>query len=507
MDTTPITACIYTRISQDQDGERAGVTRQYDDCIEHAQRLGYTVVTGLPGMDKDTGTHFDDNDTSAYSGKTRDGYNAMLAALQRGEFSVIVCWSATRLYRRTRDLDRLCDIIEATGVQISAVKSGVVNLSTADGRMIARILASVSQQEVEVKAERQRSANTQRRAQGRWQAFGRVPFGYTKVGEKKHFTLVPHEPEASMIRSAAARILAGGSLRSIAREWNASGALTIRGNPWNPFSVRQLLANPVYAGLVTTQRVTGERPLARRVIATGDWEPLFSEDHHRALLAIFGDPGRRRPMAYERKYIGSGVYRCGVCGDRLYVGRTTASPKYFCRDGGGIGRNRDGGDTGRNRPGGGHVLRSLEPVDELVTAAVLNILGSADITARLAGASESGVDLDTVRTDRAAWVVRNQELAAMFADGVIDGEQLSAGTTRLRAKITEADRVLADAVASSPASALLHGDPDELWDRWDATEPDMKGKIIDELMTVTIHKAAGKGPKFNPDAIEITPKL
>jgi NAD(P)-dependent dehydrogenase (short-subunit alcohol dehydrogenase family) len=53
-------AAVYTRISQDATGQRAGVTRQLEDCEALADRLGWEV------------THrYGDNDLSAYSGRTR----------------------------------------------------------------------------------------------------------------------------------------------------------------------------------------------------------------------------------------------------------------------------------------------------------------------------------------------------------------------------------------------------------------------------------------------------
>ena len=51
---------IYTRISNDQTGERGGVTRQLEDCAALAAHVGWEVVA-----------HYDDNDISAFSGKTR----------------------------------------------------------------------------------------------------------------------------------------------------------------------------------------------------------------------------------------------------------------------------------------------------------------------------------------------------------------------------------------------------------------------------------------------------
>ena len=62
-----VKAAIYTRISADQTGERLGVTRQLEECLALADRMGWEVVD-----------RFDDNDLSAFSGKTRPGFEAML---------------------------------------------------------------------------------------------------------------------------------------------------------------------------------------------------------------------------------------------------------------------------------------------------------------------------------------------------------------------------------------------------------------------------------------------
>ena len=58
-------AAIYTRISKDREGAGLGVERQRADCQELAGRLRWTVVEV-----------FSDNDISAYSGRTRPGYQA-----------------------------------------------------------------------------------------------------------------------------------------------------------------------------------------------------------------------------------------------------------------------------------------------------------------------------------------------------------------------------------------------------------------------------------------------
>ena len=199
----PVRAAIDTRISKDPHRNEAGVARQFEDCSALAERLGWQIVT----------TYCDD-DFSAFNGKTRPDFEAMLAAMKRGEFSALLCWHTDRLYRSMKDLERLIAIADERGVQLRTVNSGDLDLSTSAGKMVARILGSVAHQESEHKGERQRRANLQRAAEGKWLKTGRRSFGYTPDGQV-------YGPEAAVLRQAAADVLAERSLRSIANEWNA----------------------------------------------------------------------------------------------------------------------------------------------------------------------------------------------------------------------------------------------------------------------------------------------
>ncbi len=69
----PQRAAIYCRISDDREGRGLGVARQEDECRALAERLGWSV------------THvYRDNDLSAYRGRRRPGYQALLEAVKQG---------------------------------------------------------------------------------------------------------------------------------------------------------------------------------------------------------------------------------------------------------------------------------------------------------------------------------------------------------------------------------------------------------------------------------------
>jgi hypothetical protein len=107
-------AAVYTRISQDATGQRAGVTRQLEDCEALADRLGWEV------------THrYSDNDLSAYAGGTRPGFEAMLKAMADSEFGAVICWHPDRVFRSVKDLERLIHIADDRRVQLRAVNAAV----------------------------------------------------------------------------------------------------------------------------------------------------------------------------------------------------------------------------------------------------------------------------------------------------------------------------------------------------------------------------------------------
>jgi site-specific DNA recombinase len=139
-------AGVYLRISRDAEGKALGVKRQEEDCKALAKQRGWKVTAT-----------YSDNDISAGGHKKRPGWEALLSALEKHEIDAVVAYSSSRMYRRPADLQRLIALAKANGgVEIATCVSGKIDLSTADGRMLAGILAEIDQGELERVSERQR---------------------------------------------------------------------------------------------------------------------------------------------------------------------------------------------------------------------------------------------------------------------------------------------------------------------------------------------------------------
>jgi DNA invertase Pin-like site-specific DNA recombinase len=468
-------AALYTRISNDPKLEGLGVQRQLDDLLALADQLGWEVVA-----------RFDDNDTSAFNGKTRPGFEAMLTAMDAGEFGGLLVWHTDRLYRSMKDLERLIDIADARRVTIKTVQGGELDLSTSAGRMVARILGSVARQEGEHMSERRVRANRQKAEAGRWQTANRC-FGYTLRGE-------PLEPEATAFKTAVADVLHGVSIRETARRWNAAGLKTTlagqerkdeHGNvvrvingKWSAPRVRRLLVNPRYAGLKVHRG---------KVVGKGNWPALIDEDTHRGLVAYLSDPSRIPTTSFERKYLGSRVYKCGVCNGLMRAARPGgkhAPPyRYECAE-------------------GQHVARIGPPLDEYVELVLLGYLSKPQTRKRLSVLLDGRkIDVGALQAQRTAIQAQLDELADLFAEGGIDGSQLRRGTSKLRTKLAEVDAVLAEATRRSPVANLFKDGFDKLHEHWGAASPDIKGKVLQELCDVIVNPAP-RGPKFNPTYVD-----
>lgn len=287
-------AAIYVRISSDPEGQRAGVERQREDCERECTRRGWEFEV------------FEDNDASAYGGKRRVGYQAMLTEVEAKRVGAVVAWAPDRLTRHLRELETLIDTVERAGCQLVTVQAGDWDLTTPEGRFMARQLGLLARLEAEKIASR---VSRQRRAAaeaGNPHVGGRRPWGFGS----DYRTVDPVEAEE--IRDAARSLLAGQSLTTVAKRVGRQ-----------PTSVRKALLAP---------RMAGKRKYRGQVLP-GNFEAILDEDTWLAVKAAL-DGRKRGPLepggSRGRKYLLSGWVRCGVCGSRMAGGGGGKIPAYKC---------------------------------------------------------------------------------------------------------------------------------------------------------------------------------
>jgi DNA invertase Pin-like site-specific DNA recombinase len=203
---TTLRAVVYSRISSDPHDLALGVERQEQDCLRLINERGW-VQAAEPYRENDTSA-------STRSKAQRPVYEAMLADLRAGRADVLVAYSTSRLTRRPLGYERLIALVSETGLQIFTVVSGDVELATADGRAIARVLSAMDAVEAERMGERISRAALQRAEKGEWHGGAKPPWGYAFATGQGKRRLVNVEERAVMVREAATRVLAGESERA-----------------------------------------------------------------------------------------------------------------------------------------------------------------------------------------------------------------------------------------------------------------------------------------------------
>jgi site-specific DNA recombinase len=145
------------RISRDRVGAGLGVERQEQDCRALAERQGLEVVSVLA-----------DNDMSAYSGRPRPAYLELLQLIRTGQVQTVLAGHTDRMHRSPVELEEFITACELQNVDVRTVQAGAIDLSSASGRMGARIYGAVARHEVEHAIERRKAAKLQAAKAGKW---------------------------------------------------------------------------------------------------------------------------------------------------------------------------------------------------------------------------------------------------------------------------------------------------------------------------------------------------
>ena len=452
-------ASIYCRISRDRVGAGLGVATQESDCRELAQSLACTIVS----------IHTD-NDLSAYARKPRPGYKALLREVEAGEVDAVIAWHTDRLHRSPAELEDYVTACESHSVKTYTVKAGHLDLSTASGLMIARMLGATARYEVDHMIERQQRAKQRSAEAGKWKG-SRRPYGYEADG----VTVVPDEAKA--IAEATTALLAGASLRGITAQWNAEGRRTTAGNPWHSNSLRRTVTSPRNAGLMEHQC---------KVIGKAEWPAIVPEVEWRALVDKLADPNRRsNGRGPARRWLGSGLYRC-ECGAKLICSSTNHAPAYRCRD------------------GCGRVSRRQADVDDLVSRVIVERLRRPDVAGLVA--RDNATEMATLEAESVALRTRLDSLAGFFAQGVIDAQQLTEGTRQLNAHLGEV-RVKIGKLFDGSALAGI-ADADDAGSAWLEAPLDRRRAVVDALAVVTLVKGGhGRPAGWRPGQTYFRPEL
>jgi hypothetical protein len=268
--------------------------------------------------------------------------------------------------------------------------------------------------------------------------------------------------------------------------------VTARGSEFSVDAVRYLLANPLYAGYIKHYASGELYPVQGEA-----FPPIVSEQTWRAAVAKLEDNVRRSArQGNQPKYLLSTIGFCGRRGGTMVSSTNGRGVRtYKCGE--------------RH-----HLSRQAEPLDAMVTEAVLTRLSSVDVHDLVMPQEDAGPDREELLTERNALVERVKELSPLLRDIHQPVLEITAAINDVKARIDEIDAELLDRSVSVAAKLLADVDApvgtaerrEVVESKWKALDMDRRRLLVDELVTVTIEPIVPGHVKFDPDLIRIEPR-
>lgn len=253
----PRPVAAYLRISK-KDDRSTSIEKQRANIIAHAARE-------FPGAEV---VEFTDDGRSASKGRTREGLDALLAALPSGGFAAVYVDTIDRLTRDrgSRVFWDVAEAVEKAGASLVGA-SQTIDLETSQGEMTASAMAMLARFEARRTSERVADTNRIRATKGLRALGGPAPWGFVRVGD----SFRPCPERGPILLDAISRVIAGeAGIRTLAEEFTARGLLTGRGgSTWSHRGISKILRNPALAGMV---------PSGGDVLRGEDALPLVDEE-------------------------------------------------------------------------------------------------------------------------------------------------------------------------------------------------------------------------------------
>ena len=287
---------IYMRVStEDQAREGFSLPEQKERLEAYCKFNNYKIID-----------YYTDAGISAKTGNKRPEYDRMLEDGKQGKINMIIALKLDRITRSTRDWETLMDYLEKYNVNIAFVNDDI-NTTTANGKMVSRIMMSVSQNEIERTSERTIIGLEGAIKKGHIPA--RAPLGYKHVDKK----LVPDPLTKDIIIRIYDLYYNGVTYNNIAKLFNEEKVCDKTN--WDDTRILRIISNVVYKGDYIQGKTTKNPRYFENVV-----EPIVSKE----LWENCQQQKKRNQRNYMRTqtYIFLQKLKCPKCGRILAGGAT-----------------------------------------------------------------------------------------------------------------------------------------------------------------------------------------
>ena len=304
MDEKIKSAGIYIRVSTfDQAREGFSLREQEERLKEFCKFKRYNIYKV-----------YQDAGISAKNDK-RPAYQEMIEDVKKGNINVIVALKLDRLTRSVYDIEKLMKFVNDYECDVDCM-ADESNTTTSNGRMVMRIMTSVSQNEIEKCSERTKFGMAGAIKNGHIP--NRTGLGFKRENKK----LVPDPLTKDIIVRIFDLYLEGKSHQAIANIYNKEKVLGKTN--WYDSTIQKILSNELYKGDYVNGKRTKHPTYYENVI-----EPIVSKEKWESCQY----QKLRNARHYERTatYLFTNKLKCSKCGNFLGGHATTKTngKKYY----------------------------------------------------------------------------------------------------------------------------------------------------------------------------------
>ena len=286
---------IYTRVStEDQAREGFSLGEQKLRLTDYCKMMGYEIYD-----------YYEDSGISAKTGNYRPAFEKMLEDGKLGKFDTVIAIKLDRISRSVFDMEKINKYFDENDMSLVCLYDQY-DTSTANGRMIQRIMTSVAQNEIERTSERTKMGMEGAIKSGHIP--GKTPIGYYRENKK----LVIDPLSSLVIKKIFKMYSRGNSHYKIAEELNNENALN---KSWRDSSIRRILANPVYKGDYINNKDKKNEQYFKDVCPAIIDEDLWDYCQAQA-------PKNLKHYQRNKEYLFLQKLRCPTCG-RIMGGKAT----------------------------------------------------------------------------------------------------------------------------------------------------------------------------------------
>lgn len=321
-----IRVAIYIRVSTIKQAEsnKVSIPEQKSEIIK-------TINTH---SDWENVSIYDEGGRSGKKMETRDEFERMTNDAIQGKFDLIIAWSTDRLARNFEEMTAYRQKMRSYGVQITTVMEPSQIIDPRKLSTESNSKDKIMNLMLDWKAEADNETRTARFNLGKTGKAKRginpckVPYGFRKMityenndPDKKQEVDVVIEKEAIIIRDIFNYYDQNGwGFRRIAEELNTNGTPAPKNKLWGYSTIKYILQNPTYTGLVRWGWRLSESKRSRTRLRQGH-EGIIAQGKHKLIISPEQFQRIQEKITIRAKLGGRAIHSPGLLSGLIYCGR------------------------------------------------------------------------------------------------------------------------------------------------------------------------------------------